>query len=189
MNLYYLIAQLPTLDGISDGMPLPITEEYFMELCSRFLGKKALGELNRLSLMPPRKRVKSSSSLIEAWNDGERKLRFVLGKVRADKLKKSFDTEDSDISAELLQVAKTAVSSADPMEAERYLTRYRLDFLETLRPADIFSEDSLFYYCLKLKLMGRLRQFDEAKGEAAYRSIYTSIMSKDRLNTEERNTF
>ena len=33
-----------------------------------------------------------------------------------------------------------------PMEAEKLLNRYRLDFLETLRPMDSFSEDFVFYY-------------------------------------------
>ena len=62
------------------------------------------------------------------------------------------------------------------LEAERYLTRVRLDFLETLRPADSFSETMLFYYALKLKLIVRIRQFDQRKGQSEYRKIYGSIM-------------
>ena len=40
MAEYYLISQLPSLDGISENTPLPITEERFTELCNRFLGEK-----------------------------------------------------------------------------------------------------------------------------------------------------
>ncbi len=180
MNQYYLIAQLPTLDGLTDSMPLPITEERFLELCERFLGKKALKELNKLSLMPQRKGTKSSSSLIQAWNEGERNLRLVLGKVRGDKLKKAFDAEDANVTNELLQTATAAVNMNDPLEAEKLLNRYRLAFLERLRPADAFAEDMLYYYWLKLKLIMRIRQFDEAVGEAAYKNIYGSIMNGDK---------
>lgn len=40
MAEYYLISQLPSLDGIHDNAPLPITEERFTELCDRFLKKR-----------------------------------------------------------------------------------------------------------------------------------------------------
>ena len=36
MAEYYLISQLPSLDGISDGMPLPIGEERFLEFYDRY---------------------------------------------------------------------------------------------------------------------------------------------------------
>ena len=41
MAEYYLISQLPSLDGISENTPLPIDEERFFELCGQHLGKKA----------------------------------------------------------------------------------------------------------------------------------------------------
>jgi hypothetical protein len=45
---------------------------------------------------------------------------------------------------------------------------------------DSFSEEFIFYYGLKLKLIGRMRKFNSANGEAAYRKIYDSIMSDDK---------
>jgi len=180
MSLYYLMAQLPSLDGIGDSAPVPITEERFYELCSRFLNDRALGELNRLSLLPPRSREKSKSALVEAWNNGERDLRFVLGKLRAEKLKKSFNADADTANPLLVQAVRTALEMDDPLEAEKFLCRFRLDFLESLRPMDAFAEDSLFYYALKLKLVLRIRQFDEKSGETAYKNIYNSIMSGER---------
>lgn len=176
MAEYYLISQLPSLDGLSENMPVPITEARFLELCSRFLGKKAQNELSRLSLMPPRNYEKSKSYLVESWNEGERHLRLALGKVRADKLNKQFDAEISFLPAELIHAARTAVEMDSPMEAEKFLNRYRLEFLESLRPMDSFSEDFVFYYCLKLKLILHMRQFDAENGKSAYRHIYNSIM-------------
>lgn len=180
MAEYYLISQLPSLDGINENAPLPITEERFTELCERFMSKKAVGELRKLTLVPPKSPEKSSSSLIEKWNEGERNLRFVLAKLRADKLNKSFQEDTNSYSAELLQAARTAVEIESPMEAEKFLNRFRLEFLESLRPTDSFSEDYVFYYGLKLKLIFRIRKFDKESGETAYRNIYDSVMNGEK---------
>ena len=180
MAEYYLISQLPSLDGISENTPIPVTEKQFLELCSRFLGKKALAELNKLTLVPSRNYEKSSSALIEKWNEFERKLRLALAKFRADKMNKHFDSETQSLPAELSQAARTAIEIESPMEAEKFLNRYRLEFLETLRPMDSFSEEFVFYYGLKLKLIERMRKFDTQSGETAYRKIYDSIMLEDK---------
>ena len=185
MAEYYLISQLPSLDGISDNLPLPITEERFFELCGQHLGKKALSELSKLSLMPSKTYEKSSSALIEAWNEGERNLRFVLAKIRGEKMKKSTDTDNKSFPTPLIQAARTAVESESPMEAEKFLNNYRLEFLETLRPMDSFSEDSVFYYWLKLKLLSRIRKFDKESGEKAYKNIDNSILNGDRLEDKQ----
>ena len=180
MAEYYLISQLPSLDGINENTPLPITSERFEELCQRFLGKKAHGESKKLTLSPSRNPEKSSSALIEKWNDGEHKLRLALAKLRAEKMNKHFDADIQTLSPVLLQAVRTAVEIESPMEAEKFLNKYRLDFLETLRPMDSFSEEFVFYYGLKLKLIERIRKFDTESGEAAYRNIYDSIMNGDR---------
>ncbi len=185
MNQYYLIAQLPTLDGLGDNMPLPITEDRFLELCSRFVSKKTMSELQRLSLTPPRRKVKFSSSVAKAWDEHERSLRLILGKARAERMKKSFDADDAEETGELLALARTAVKQTDPLEAEKLLNRSRLEFLEGLRPADAFSEEMLFYYSLKLKLISRIRQFDESAGESAYKNIYSSIVRGDILEVTQ----
>ena len=93
MAEYYLISQLPSLDGISENAPLPISEERFAELCNRFLGKKVQNAMEKLTLSPPKNYESSGSALIDAFNECERNLRFALGKVRAEKQKKPFDTE------------------------------------------------------------------------------------------------
>ena len=181
MAEYYFMSQLPSLDGLSENVALPITEERFLDLCGRFLGKKAQDELSKLTLTPPKNNEVSKSALIEAWNNGERDLRLALAKARADKMKKSYDTENKNFSVDLMKVARTAVDSESPLEAEKMLNRYRMDFLETLRPLNSFSEDAVYYYGLKLKLVLRMRQFNADIGEAAYKNIYNSIMNGERL--------
>lgn len=181
MAEYYLVSQLPSLDGISEATPIPITEERFLELCGRFLGKKAAVEITKLTLTPSLTAEKTTSSLIEAWNEGERNLRLALGKLRSEKMGKAFAPGNKNFPPELLRAAGTAVEMESPLEAESFLSHYRLSFLETLRPMDNFSEDFVYYYALKLKLLLRTRQFDTQLGEAAYRNIYNSIMNGDRL--------
>ncbi len=180
MAEYYLVSQLPSLDGISENTPLPITSERFGDLCQRFLGKKSYIESEKLTLVPPRNPEKSSSALIEKWNEGERNLRFALAKIRAEKMNKNFDIENKSFSPALLQAVRTAVDIESPLDAETFLNKYRLDFLETLRPADSFSEEFVFYYGLRLKLLERIRKFDSESGEIAYRNFYDSIINGDR---------
>ena len=180
MAEYYLVSQLPSLDGINENTPLPITTERFEELCRRFIGKKAQGELDKLTLVPQRTPEKSASSLIEKWNEGERNLRIALAKLRADKLGKHFDAEVQSFPAGLMQAVRTAVETESPMEAELFLNKYRLDFLESLRPTDSFSEEYVYYYGLKLRLIERIRKFNPESGENAYRNIYNSIMNGDK---------
>ncbi|MBE6563320.1 MAG: hypothetical protein E7660_06250 [Ruminococcaceae bacterium] len=187
MAEYYLIAQLPSLDGINGDSPLPITEEQFSELCGRFLGKKVLIETESLTLLPPMDVESSNVPLIDAWNTRERDLRLALGKVRAEKLEKVFDLRGKNVPSELLKAANTAVDTESPMDAELFLLKNRLGFLETLRPTDIFSKDYIYYYGLKLKLLERIKRFDAELGKAAYRSIYNSITQNggDTLEAEK----
>ena len=100
--------------------------------------------------------------------------------LRAEKLEKHFDAELQSFPAGLLQAARAAVEYDSPMDAEKFLNKYRLDFLEALRPMDSFSDEFIFYYGLKLRLIERIRKFDRASGETAYRNIYDSIMNADR---------
>ncbi len=181
MAEYYLISQLPSLDGISETSPIPITEERFYELCDSFLGKKARNALKNLTLSPSRNNEEAGCGLLDAWNESERFLRLALGKARAEKMKKPFDAGNDILPVEHVKMASAAMEIENPMEAEKYLNRYRLELLEALRPMDSFSEDYIFYYGLRLKLLLRIRQFDTNAGEEAYRNIYNSIINGDNL--------
>ena len=181
MAEYYFMSQLPSLDGISENTPLPITEERFLELCQRFLGENAQREISKLTITPPKVYEKSASALLEAWYQSERDLRFAMAKVRADKMKKTFDGENKQYAVDLVKTARTAVEMESPLEAEKFLNQYRLNVLEMLRPMNGFCEDAVFYYGLKLKLVSRMRQFNADKGETAYKNIYNSIINGERL--------
>ncbi len=181
MAEYYLISQLPSLDGISENTPLPIAQERFFELCNRFLDKKSQGIMKKLTISPSRYCESTGSALVDAWNESEKNLRYALGKVRAVKMKKQFDEEGRILPVEYVKAAGTAAEMENPMEAEKYLSAFRLGMLEALRPMDSFSQDYIFYYGLKLMLLLRIRQFDKHSGEEVYRNIYNSILGGDKL--------
>ena len=132
MAEYYLISQLPSLDGMSENTPIPITEERFLELCSRFLSKKDLLEIEKITLVPPVNAEKSNSTLIEAWNEGESNLRLALAKIRAEKMNKPFDLKNKSVPVGITKAANDAMELQSPLEVENFLLNYRLKFLEAL---------------------------------------------------------
>lgn len=176
---YYLISQLPSLDGCSEASPLPIDEARFSELVRGHLEKSTQRDMENLTLTPPMHPENTSSPLLSSWYEGERDLRLALGKIRAEKMNKTFTFPNKILSAALIKTATDAQEADNPLEAERILFSHRLSFLESLRPTDMFCEDFLFYYGLKLMLLARMRQFDPVRGEAAYRKIYNSIIQGD----------
>ncbi len=175
MSEYYLMAQLPSLDAVGERSPLPITEERFLELCNRFLGKRAANTVNLLTLSPRKDGKPCGNPLVDRWTEEERQLRRALERVRSEK--RNLPCPDTEpLPDQLLETARTAAEMTDPLEAEVFLNRYRLRQLEELRPADGFSLSAVYYYGLKLKLMTRMSTFDPVRGEAEYRAIYHSIM-------------
>ena len=188
MAEYYFISQLPSLDGVGENSQIPITEDRFLELSERFLKGKTLQEIQSLSLVPSIGQEQSTSMLIQTWNEGERNLRLALAKVRADKLNKTFALSNKNLPAELIKVASDAIEIDSPLQAEYFLLNYRLKFLESIRPMDSFSQDFIFYYGIKLKLLFRIKQFDTQIGKTEYAKIYSSIIEGDKVEANnERN--
>lgn len=185
MSDYYLISQLPSLDGLSDSFPPPISEKRFTELCEQFAAKRVSDAVKALTLLPPREHNSSGFALIDRWNESERNLRLALGKIRAEKMKKEFDLQNRALPAEYIKTAAEAAECENPLKAETYLNRFRFNTLEKLRPADNFSSDYLFYYGLKLKLLERICKFDKAIGEEAYRKIYHSVTDGEETEAKQ----
>lgn len=182
MAEYYLVSQLPSLDGLSENSPLPITEEQFDELCERFLDKKSRNEMKNIVLVPPRDTVSCGSSIIDSWLLAEKLLRLALAKARAEKMKKYYDIADVQFPPEYIKTAMAATEIENPLEAEIFLNSFRLTILEGMRPSNSFSKEYVFYYAIKLKILNRIRCFDKNIGETAYKNIYSSVY--DRADTE-----
>lgn len=177
---YYLISQLPSITLSGDKIQLPITEEYFFDLCSRFLDAKNMKILSSLSLEPPIEQVKTGSAFLDAWYETERALRLSLAKLRALKLKKDVDLPQLPVSPDIVQIARTACGMDSPLAAEQYLNEIRMGALERIAPTDSFSTDAVFLYALKLKLAKRMQSFTEEAGAASYRRIYDQILGESK---------
>ena len=177
---YYLVSQLPAF-SITQNAPLPVTEEYFLDLCSRFMNKKAVKVLQNLSLEPPRQVETTGFSVLDKWYDFERSLRIALAYLRAQKMKKDFiDPTNllSKVTPEIMQCARTAMAFESPLEAEDYLDQNRIDYLTNILPYDSFSDEAVIAYGLKLKLANRVKKFNEEAGMASYRKIYDQILGE-----------
>lgn len=179
-NQYYLVAQLPDVASAIEKQTLPITEEYFRDLCSRFLDEKSIAILNSLTLVPPRSEVKTGSTFVDTWYDKERALRLALAQVRALNLKKESEQLNGSCTGDVLQAARTAVGMDSPLSAEQFLYQYRMDLINQIAPLDMFSIDSIFAYAIKLMLAQRMKLFNEQTGMASYHTIYERILGENK---------
>ncbi len=176
---YYLVSQLPSVENL-DASRLPITENYYRDLCGRFLDAKSQKIVQNLSLEPPKDDKKTGSAFLDKWNDRERCLRFALAQVRALKMKKEAEMLPPGCTADIIQTARTAVGMDSPLAAEEFLNQYRMDTLNSLAPLDSFSVDAVIAYGLKLMLAQRMKKFDVAAGKEAYHKIYDEILEESK---------
>jgi hypothetical protein len=175
---YYLVAQLPEFTVSDDKSALPITYEYYYDLCSRFLSKGDMKILDGLSLEPPLECSKTGSKLVDSWNYKERSLRLALAQIRALRMKKKFSAGNESVAPDAVQAARTASGMDSPLAAEQFLNQYRLGVIESMRPTDGFSTDAIFSYGLRLKLAARMKKFNAAKGMESYKKIYSKILDE-----------
>lgn len=175
---YYLMSQLPSF-STQQTAPLPISEEYFLDLCSRYLDKKSFTIVSDISLEPPRSLTATGSSFLDSFYDWERSVRFSLASIRAQRMKKDFSIpQEIAIAPDVMQISRTASGFDSPLEAEQFLNEARMDALRRFTPSDYFSTDSVFSYALQLKLATRIKQFNEEAGLASYRQIYDQILGE-----------
>ncbi|MBQ9238804.1 MAG: hypothetical protein IJ191_05750 [Treponema sp.] len=177
-HYYYLVSQLPALPSSDDKAALPITEASFKELCARFLTPHEQKTVAALSLVPPREAPTTGSVFLDAWYEAERCLRFALAQVRAQKLRKEAQPLPGACTADIQQVARTAVGMDSPLQAEQYLFTFRMDTVHRLSPIDVFSIDGVYAYGIRLLLTARMKQFDRERGTASYHTIYDSILGE-----------
>lgn len=179
-NQYYLVSQLPEFTVSDDRTPLPISYDYYRDLCARFLSGKGLKILNSLSLEPPMENdKKTGSKLVDEWNNRERSLRIALAQIRALRMKKKFSAGNVSVAPDAVQAARTASGMDSPLAAEQFLNQYRLSVIDSIRPLNSFSEDAVFGYGLRLQLAVRMKKFNAETGMVSYHKIYDSILKAD----------
>lgn len=177
---YYLMATLP---GILPGAPASITYGEFRENAERFLNRRDLSVLEKLSLEPPRIPEKTGSDFLDRFYLKERGLRLALERVRASRLKREINVsgiEDAIINeaAEAANAARTASTFDDPLEAERFLDKARASYVSELLGTHSFDSEAVFAYALMLLLHEREARFNTEAGSASYTTIYNQILGE-----------
>jgi hypothetical protein len=180
-HFYYLVAQLPAFKAVDESnAKLPITTEYFKDLCQRFMSEKDAATAAALSLEPPLEAHPTGSKFLDAWYAKERSLRFALAQLRALKMKKEAKDIPNTTDGEVVQVARTATGMDSPLSAEQFLNEYRIGLLDRLTPLDAFSVDAVYSYGLHLMLAERMKKFNRDEGLASYHKIYDEILGENK---------
>ena len=176
MAYYYLVSQLPNISTTEGKANLPLNGKSFIELAGRFISEDEKITLNGLSLVPPKELTSTGSVFLDTWYEKERNLRFALAQIRAQKMKKDSIPLPPGCTADIVNIARTAVGMDSPLSAEQFLFEYRIKLLDEIGPMDNFSIDAVYAYGLKLMLVERMRKFDVENGKASYHEIYDNIL-------------
>jgi hypothetical protein len=72
--------------------------------------------------------------------------------------------------------AKQAFGVDSPLEAELILDKARWNAIEAFHGIGYFTENMIYAYLLKLKLMERRQAFNTEEGFAEYKTLYASIL-------------
>jgi hypothetical protein len=179
-HLYYFVAQLPAFSATSESGKLPITTDYFLDLCNRFMPKEDAAVVQTLSLEPPRESLSTGSTFLDTWYTKERNLRMALAQIRALKMKKEAKDIPITTDGEVIQAARTATGMDSPLSAEQFLNEYRVGVLDKIAPLDTFSIDAVYNYGLHLMLAERMRKFNKDEGLTSYRKLYDEILGETK---------
>ena len=179
MAYYYLVSQLPNISSAESKTALPLTGESFRELAGRFISEDEKVILNGLSLVPSQELTSTGSVFLDTWYEKERNLRCALAQIRAQKLKKDSIPLPSGCTADIVNVARTAVGMDSPLSAEQFLYEYRLRLIDEIYPMDNFSIDAVYAYGLRLMLIERMRKFEVENGKTSYHKIYDNILENN----------
>ena len=178
-SYYFFIAQLPTP---MYGQAIPMSSAAFKEMAQLYMTRSEAKDLEFCTLEPisDKRTLKAvaSSRFIKDWHNWETVLRQNLARNRSRKLKwEGSDLwETIDDIADAAAAAKTALAMDSPLEAELFLDRARWNIIEQFQGIVYFSENTIYAYLLKLKLMERRQAFNMEEGFAEYKTLYASIL-------------
>jgi len=167
-SYYYLIASLPDLRADGD---LPMTYDEFLTCCQSNVSDETYQMLEELTL------GSKEGPLVEEWARFYGMLTRELNYQRSMNLGKSYTSvyeKDGTVS----QVVASALSAKNPLEAEKILLECEFENLDLLVGSHVFDDYVLFGYAIKLKLLERLKCFEQTKGQAEFRSLFDGIQQR-----------
>jgi hypothetical protein len=198
---YFLAAQLPYLIY---GQNIPMSSADFKELARKKMDSSEAAVLDYCTLDPDppaaersstetepdakpgytyaKPPSRTSSAFVNRWKDWERALRLNLGRGRALKFKREGEAvpEAPDQPVDAVAAAKNAQTIESPLEAEFFLDKARWSAIESFQGMNIFSENAIYAYLLKLQLMERRMAFNTEEGFTEYKGLYAAILGEQK---------
>lgn len=182
-SYYYLAASMPMLTDSLQSPPLSSGD--MLDQCRRFMHEDDYRVLLRADLNPdepPREESDSSGGLMsigDRFRVWERSLRNDLARLRCAEQNQDTETftRDSEAAFGTAEAAAEAMACTTPLEAELSLNRRRWMKADELGAGHLFDAEFLAAYRLKLLLQERHAMFEEERGFAAYRRIYSRVLA------------
>ena len=147
-------------------MKMPISYEYFLSCCRQQLSTKDLETIKRTNIAPTEDSEDDCPTLRQ-WKKFDITLRNELSRYRASKKSKDaavYIRGEGYLDPFLATEAHWAINEASPLEAERFLDRFRWEKIEELEREHYFDIDYLIAYALKLQLLERWQRIDSEGG-------------------------
>ena len=167
-SYYYLISSLPELRADGD---MPLTYEEFLHCCQSNVSEENYERLKNLSL------DSKEGPLVAEWAKFYGMLTKEVNYQRSLNLGKSYSSA-YDKDGFIAQVASSAISAKNPLEAERILLEYEFENLDSLVGLHMFDDHVLFGYAIKLKLLERLNSFEQEKGKAEFQTLLGGVQER-----------
>ena len=167
-SYYYLIASLPELRADGD---MPLTYDEFLSCCQSNVSDAKYELLRDLTISS------TEGPLVREWSEIYGMLSKELNYQRSMNLGKSYSSA-YDKDGMIAQVAASALSAKNPLEAEKLLLEFEFELLDTLVGLHMFDDYVLFGYAIKLKLLERLNCFEQSKGKAEFNSLFEGIQQR-----------
>lgn len=170
---YYLAASLPLLEF---GMKMPILYEYFLSCCQEQLSIKDLETIKRTKIAPTEDQEDHCPTLRE-WKKFDTTLRNELSRYRASKKSKDaavYIRGEGYLDPILAIEAHWAINEESPLEAERFLDRFRWERIEELEKEHYFDIDYLIAYALKLQILERWQRIDSEGGMRVLQNLVSA---------------
>ena len=164
-SYHYLVASLPELRA---GGDMPLSYEEFLTCCQSNVSEENFERLKNLTL------DSTEGPLVSEWAKFYGMLSKELNYQRSLNLGKSYSSA-FDKDGFISQVAASALSAKNPLEAEKLLLEYEFENLDSLIGLHMFDDYVLFGYAIKLKLLERLNSFEQEKGNAEFQTLLGGI--------------
>ena len=167
-SYYYLISSLPMIGPDSE---MPFSYEKFLSLCSSFVNEEEMNRLKNISIHS------SEGPLLKEWYEFYQSFDEELNYERSVRLNKPCDPPlfHNEVVCRMVQ---DLLKLDNPLLAEKKLLSMQFNKVDELVGTHNFDDYYLNGYALKLKLLERLRAFDEIKGREEFDRLFIGIQNQ-----------